>query len=285
VWTDALQALKRFKALGAVEFVSALSRAAVMLGIMPFKALTGYFAGQAAMPAVRIAASAWVLRKEFGVHGERFWSVGKAISMTKSFAAILLYQALPMYVSMLELSIVRQSLSAADSAGYYMVSRFSDILHYLALPIILVLFPYAAEAAQSGRSWRSMVVKSSLAVLGAALVLMSVYRFFGAELLSLMPNGAGYASYAVYMPVLTLSTAMTSCQVFHTNSCVAAGRFSFLAWFLPLNAIYAAVLIAARENGSVTTLGQAVLFIFASSLVRIALSAADLHFSARSPNR
>ena len=114
-----------------------------------------------------------------------------------------------------------------------MVSRFSDFLHCLTLPMLLVMFPYTATAAMRGDSTRPYVLKCAGATLAAAGAMALAYAAFGKELLSLMPNGQDYAGYALFMPVLTLAAAMTSCQVFFTNAEVSAGRFRFLAWFLP----------------------------------------------------
>ena len=43
VYTDALQSLKRFRALAAVEVAGAVMRFLVMLCLMPIRALAGYF--------------------------------------------------------------------------------------------------------------------------------------------------------------------------------------------------------------------------------------------------
>ena len=53
VYTDALQSMKRFKSLAAVEVCGSAVRFLAMLATMPFRALAGYFAGQAALPAIR----------------------------------------------------------------------------------------------------------------------------------------------------------------------------------------------------------------------------------------
>jgi hypothetical protein len=196
--------------------------------------------------------------------------------MAAAFAAIPVYQGTPMFVSMLELSIMRTALADSDSAGYYMVSRFSDFLHYLTLPILLVMFPYTAGAASRGDSTKPYVVKSSLAVLTAAAAMALVYLFAGSRLLSLMPNGENYAACAWLMPVLTMTTALTSCQVFHTNSEVSAGRFGFLGWFLPLHIVYAALLAAADSSGMISSLNGMIFFLSAASAARFIFAAAHL---------
>ena len=276
VWTDALQAMKRFRALAATEILGAAVRFSAMAAVMPVRALAGFFAGQAALPAFRIIAGFFALREDLKTPARPFWNATALRRMTAAFAAILVYQGTPMFISMMELSILRTALADADSAGYYMASRFSDLLHYLTLPILLVMFPYTADAAARGESTKPYVVKSSAAVLCAAAAMALVYIFAGDRLLPLLPNGGNYTAYAWLMPVLTATTALTSCQVFHTNAEVSAGRFGFLGWFLPLHMIYAASLFLADVSGLITSLGGTVACFAAAAAARFLLSAVHL---------
>ena len=57
IYSNALQALKKFKAQSILSIVGAPVRLVAMLIAMPFRAITGYFVGQAATPAFSIAAS------------------------------------------------------------------------------------------------------------------------------------------------------------------------------------------------------------------------------------
>ena len=273
VYTDALQSLKRFGSLAVVEVAGAVTRFAVMMATMPFRALAGYFAGQAALPLFRMAGSVVALRRDLSVPAEPYWSRAAAGRIAAAFAGIVAYQAVPMAVSLLEQSLLRTSLSSADSAGYYMVTRFADFLHYLTFPLMLVMFPYTATAAQKGGSTRPFVLKCSAAALLAAAAMMAVYALFGRELLSLMPHGSDYAPYVRYMPWLVLVNVLTTCQVFYANAEVSAGRFGFLWWFVPLHAAYAAALFAASSCGFAGTLPALVCWFGAASLLRFAFSA------------
>ena len=272
VYTDALQSLKRFRALAAVEASGAVVRLAVMLAAMPFRALAGYFAGQAALPAFRIAASAAALRGELSVPAEPYWNRETARRLHLSFLMILAYQAAPMAAALVEQSVLRTGFPAADSAGYYMASRFSDFLHCLTFPLLLVMFPYTAAAARRGGDVRPFVLKCAAAALAAAAAMAAVYALFGAELLALVPHGENYAGYARHMPLLTGITALTSCQVFYTNAEVSAGRFGFLAWLVPLHAVYPALLFAAVRAGWVPSLDALLLWFATASALRFAFA-------------
>lgn len=242
VYTDALQSLKRFRSLAAIEVGGSFVRFLVMLAVMPVRALAGYFAGQAALPVFRIAGSVFMLRRDMSIMAEPFWNRDAVRRMTTAFGLILAYQSIPMAASLLEQSMIRTALSSIDSAGYYMVSRFADFLHYLTFPLLLVMFPYTAAAARKGVSTCPYVIKCSAVTLAVSMLMAVAYAFFGEELLSLMPNGENYIAYVKYMPWLVLINVLTTCQVFYANAEVSAGRFGFLWWFVPLHLIYMGVL-------------------------------------------
>ncbi len=273
VYTDALQSLKRFRALAAVEFGGAAARFLVMLAAMPFRALAGYFAGQAALPAFRIAGSVVALRKDLAVPAEPYWNGESARRMAFAFLAVLAYQGVPMAAALVEQSVLRTGFSSMDSAGYYMVSRFSDFLHYLTFPLLLVMFPYTATAARRNASTRPFVLKCAAVTLAAAALMAGAYALFGENLLSLMPHGSDYAAYARWMPWLVVITALTTCQVFYTNAEVSAGRFGFLAWLVPLHVVYPALLYLAARCGCVTSLGGLLAWFGAASALRFAFAA------------
>jgi len=277
VYTDALQSLKRFIPLACIEAGGAVARAAVLVLAMPIVPLAGYFAGQAALPLFRIGASVAALRRDLRVASAPYWNRAAAGRLALAFLAILAYQAFPMAASLVEQTVLRTSLAQVDSAGFYMASRFSDFLNYLTYPLLLVMFPFAAESARRGGSTHMFVIKCSAVTLAAAALAAAAYARFGANLLSLMPHGADYADYSRLMPLLTISTALTACQVFYTNAEVSAGRFSFLLWFVPLHAVYPAALLAAARvrapglDGMVWwfTAASAARFLFASAAVAI----------------
>ena len=272
VYTDALQATKRFRALGAIELVGAVVRFAVLAVAMPIKALAGYFAGQAALPTFRIVAGVFALRRDFAVPAQPFWDRVAVRRMTMAFLAVLAYQATPMLAALVEQSVLRTALSAADSAGYYMASRFSDFLHYLTFPLLLVMFPYTAQAAERGEATSGYVSKCSAAALLAAALLAIAYALAGERFMVLMPNGENYLAYAHYMPLLVLGTVLTTCQVFHTNAEVSAGRFHFLKWLVPLHLAYPLALTLAARAGLIASLPHMLIAMTAVSMLRFLFS-------------
>jgi len=276
VYTDALQALKRFAPLAAVELGGSVVRFLVMLAVMPVKALAGYFAGQVALPLFRIAGSVLALHRDLAVPPSPYWNAAAARRIFLAFLAVVAYQATPMAASLVEQTLLRTSLPFEISAGYYMVSRFADFLHYLTFPLMLVMFPYTAEAAQQSRSTRPFVLKCSAVAVAAAAVMSVAYALWGRELLGLVPTGDCYAEYVRYMPWLVLITVLTTCQVFYTNAEVSAGRYGFLCWLVPLHLAYPALLHLAVKGGYVCSLGGFLLCFGAASALRFGFAAAGL---------
>lgn len=272
VYTDALQALKRFRALGAIEACGAVVRFTVMAVSMPVNALAGYFAGGASLPAFRILGGIYALRRDLAAKAEKFWTRQAVRRLAVSFCAVLAYQAAPMFAALVEQSMLRTTLQASDSAGYYMVSRFSDFLYYVTTPLLLVVFPYAACTAHKGDDTRPFVVKCCAVTLAAAGTMAVAYALWGETIISLMPNGCNYIGFARHMPILTLLTALTSCQVFYTNVEVSAGRFGFLKWLVPLHLAYPLILWLFPP----ASLQGFIIWFAAISLLRFSLSFASL---------
>lgn len=266
VYTDALQALKRFGTLGAVEFGSVLARVGVFAAVMPVRPLVGYFAGQSAQPLCRIIGGCTALWKELTAPAKPFWTRQTLSTATRLYLGTILYLGVSMAEGVMEQSVIRTQLAGVDSAGYYMISRFSDFLYLITLPLLWVMFPHTADAAREGRATRTFVLPASAITLGTALFAALVYIPWGKPLLALLPNGANYAAFARFMPLLVVTTGLTSCQVFYTNAELSAGRFGFLAWFIPLNLAGLAVLHFGR--GFFTTFPHVLTFLLAIAALR-----------------
>ena len=243
VYSNALQALKRFKTMSFLGVVSAPIRFFVMLVAMPYRALAGYFVGQAATPAFQIVASVWSLRKELSVPAEPYWSR----PVFKKFSLLLLGIAVYYYsgsvLGLVEQTALRQRLPDIDSAAYYMTTRFADIACFIGTTLLTVLFPFTAALAAEGKPTRPLVVKSSLAMIATGGLLAAVFALFGKPLLAVLPGGDKYAEFSWAIPWLIGIGSLSAVQAFHINTEISAGRFAFLKWWLPIHIIGAAVLL------------------------------------------
>ena len=249
VYQNALQALKRFKTISLLNIISAPIRFIVMVVAMPFRALSGYFIGQAAQPAFTIAASVYALRKELAVPAVPYWSR----SVFRQFTALLIgmaaYHMVGGFLGLVEQTTLRQRLPEIESAAYYMTTRFSDIASFICGTLTVVLFPFTASLAAEGKPTRPLVVKSSLAMLATGGLLALAFAIAGRPILSLLPDGDKYADYAWAIPWLIGITSLSAIQTFHTNTEASAGRFGFLKWWVPLHVVFAAGLLAITGYG------------------------------------
>mgnify|MGYP003321513715 CR=1 FL=1 len=235
IYSNALQGLKKFKSLSAINILGAPIRLVTMLIAMPIRPLSGYFAGQSSTPAFSIIASVFALHKELSVPAEPYWSKPVFKKFTKLFLAISVAMTIGAPLGLIEQTVIRQRLPEIESAAYYMISRFSEATYFLSSVLTATLFPYTATLATEGKSTRPLLLKTSLAMIlfGAALAVF--FACFGASILRWVPHGDLYANYNWATPWLIAITTLTAIQVFFTNTEISAGRFQLLFWWIPLH--------------------------------------------------
>lgn len=249
IYSNALQALKKFKAQSALSIVGAPVRLITMLIAMPFRAITGYFVGQAATPVFGIVVSVVALRKELSVKPEPYW--GRAITrrFAKLFAIFLATGGVGAVFLLVESTVLRQRLPDLDSAGYYMATRFSEIATFLAATLSFTIFPFTAEKAARGEDTRPIVLKSILANGVFCIALAIPFLFVGKMILGLLPHGDQYAAYWWAIPWAIGITFLTSIIGFYTTAEFSANRFSFLKWYMPFDIAYPALLLIVTGYG------------------------------------
>ena len=249
IYSNALQALKKFKAQSLLSIVGAPVRLIAMLLSMPFRAITGYFIGQAATPAFSIAASVIALRKELSVPAEPYWTKETFKKFMTLFAIFVGSGAIGGFCTVVESIVLRQRLPDLDSAGYYMATRFSEIATYLYAAMIFAYFPFAAELATNNRNQSKLILKSTGINLTFCAAIAIAFGLVARPLLAFLPHGEEYAAYWWAIPWLITITGISSLLGFYTTSEIAANRFGFLKWTIPLDLIYPAILLVVTGYG------------------------------------
>ena len=249
IYSNALQALKKFKAQSLLSIVGAPVRLIAMLLAMPFRAITGYFVGQASVPAFTIVSSVFALRKELSVKAEPYWTRETIKKFSALFAVFLLMAGSGGFYGLVEATIIRQRLSNLDSAGYYMASRFSEIATYLSCALSTALFPIAADLAEKQRERRRLVIKSILVNFAFCTLIAIAFALFGQRILLILPYGNQYAAYWWAIPWLIAITAISSVQGFYITAEMATGRFGYMKWLLPLDLSYPTFLLLITGYG------------------------------------
>lgn len=249
IYSNALQALKKFKAQSLLSIVGAPVRLIAMLLAMPFRAITGYFIGQAAVPVFTIASSVIALRKELSVKAEPYWTNEVIQRFSKLFGTFAIIGIVDGFYLLVEATVLRQRLPDLDSAGYYMATRFSEIAGFLSATLAFTIFPFTAEKAAKGEDTRPLVIKSLLVNACFCLVLALPFLFFGKTILSLLPHGNQYSTYWWTIPWLIGITCITSIIAIFITTEFSANRFAFLKWYLPLDLAYPIMLLLVTGHG------------------------------------
>ena len=276
VYTNALQALKRFGAISALNLISAPLRLITMVLAMPFRALSGYFLGQSATPSFTIVASVWFLRKELSVKAEIYWTKPIVRRFTLLFIAILVYQLSGMFTGLIEPMVIREHLPEMESAAYYMVTRFSDIANYLTISFVTVLFPMTAELAEKKSSTFPLVLRSSLAMLLGGGILAIFFAFFGGSLMMFLPHGLEYAAFSWAIPILVMINVFSAIVTIIVNTEVSAARFKFLYWWLPTHLLSALVCYLLAERGYLSSLSAMLWYFAVAALVKFSFALTSL---------
>ncbi len=278
VYTNALQGLKKFKALSILNILGAPLRLVTLLITMPFRALTGYFVAQSAAPALHMVASVFCLRNELSHPAETYWTRPTLRRFARLLLAIGTAYAASSVAGLIEQLVIRQRLPDVESAAYYMTTRFAEIASYVTCTLSVTLFPFTAETAAQGRATRPLVLKAAIAALVTSVVLALFFFFAGETILKWLPHGDLYAPFARAIPLLVLLAFFNAVQTFHINTEISAGRFAFLKWHIPCHLIYAAALYLWPQGTplSTNTLYAVIGWLLSAAALRFAFTCRDL---------
>ena len=252
IFTNTIQALKKFKANAVMNLLGAPLRLITMLVAMPFRPLAGYFVGQGASPSFNIVASVFALRKELSVPAEPYWNREVVRKFSRLLALFLASGAASSLCTVIESTVLRQRLPDLDSAGYYMATRFSDISSFLYNTLVFTLFPFTAALAAKGKDMRPLILKTAAATIGFSALVALPFFFFGEPILSLLPNGEKYAAYWWAIPWQIGISTLGALIGLYVTAEISANRFRFMLWMVPLDAIYPVLLLFITGHGYFT---------------------------------
>ncbi len=233
VFSTAIQALKKFKILSFMGVAGAFLRLGSLLLALPVRGLSGYFVGQIVPSCFCIIGSMVVIRKYFWNKIQRvsYWGADMR-DILQYVGWFAVFSLSSMLVVTAENFIIRHRLSGVESAGYYMVSRFSDIVASLGIIGASVLFPIVVEKhAKQMEGQRKILLQSfglQLAggILFSAIMVPLAYLFF-----SMKGEWHVYEQYVHYMVLLcaiSIVRGMTYCYVMYE---MALSRFKFVIPF------------------------------------------------------
>ena len=249
IYSNAVQALQKFTAQSLISIVGAPVRLITMLITMPFRAISGYFIGQASVPVFSIAASVIALRKELSVPAIPYWNR----DTIRKFATLLAFFIIGGIVNsadtLIEATVLRQRLPDLDSAGYYMATRFSDISNFLYSTLAFTIFPFTAALAAKGKDMRPMILKTSAATIGFSALVAIPFLFFGKYILAILPHGEQYMAYGWTIPWQIGISTLAALVGLYVTAEISANRFGFLIWTGTIDLVYPALLLLVTGHG------------------------------------
>jgi O-antigen/teichoic acid export membrane protein len=245
LFTNTLQGLKKFRELSLVNIIAAPIRLIVILIMMPIRPLTGFFVAHGSVPFAQIVASTVAIKNTIfsrEVKQEPYLDV----KTRRWFIRFLFLNALfvvPMIVgNCVETMVIRQRLSAIDSAAYYMLSRIAEIGGYLGLTLMVVIFPFASEQHEKKKDSDLLLLRVICASAIFSLLFAIICYFSKNFVLPILPNGELYLGYTKeYMILIFIFSALAIWYCFVNNE-MAAESFSFLRYDIPLQLIFIATL-------------------------------------------
>lgn len=231
----AVQGFRMYSTTLWIQVLQAPLRLVLMLVTMPFRALSGYMIGQTAGPIVQISAALLACRRMFGkkVAPEPYWNdYGRAIiRYVVPFAIWSIVGSLSNFTDML---VIRHRLSEADSAGYYILTRFTDIASYVGLAVSGFLFPMVASVSDADKDGRRMFFQSFAGSLFGGGVIVVLLSIFGEWILGLIPVWSKYSDMASIFPLIGATTVVWGVNTCFITYETAQGRFGFLWYAVPI---------------------------------------------------
>ncbi len=242
---SALQATKRFGAIALGSAIAAPARLGVMLLILPLWGMSGYFLGQMTPLIITLAVTLWVLRPYLVGRGS--CPVGAWRDDTRPmmrYAAWVALGAIAGAIQGLVFSfIIRHALSASDSAGYYLISRFAEIATYCGSTLWMVLFPFAVEAKAKGETSGNLRSGVLFAILLGGGLLALTFAFVLPPLFRLLPGYGEMLPYVPHAVYLTLITTVGMACGSHTQHATARNDFRYFRYTLPTAVVTTALLL------------------------------------------
>ena len=249
LFTNALQGLKKFKALSLANVLGAPVRLVTLLLAMPVRPLSGYVLGQTTPCAASSLVAVLSLRRDFrGVAPDASWRKDLP-TMLRYAGPVAVWTVGGIVYNAVFNTLVRQRLPDVESAAYYMLTRFAEIGGYLCMAFLVVLFPMAAEAHERGEEDRRVLRHAVAGSLLFSFVLTGVFAACGDRLFSLSAVWRPYAGYAPLLVPTTLTAGLTAAAGAVVTYELACRRFAPVGLVVATNAAWLAFLVCCLGHG------------------------------------
>jgi O-antigen/teichoic acid export membrane protein len=225
--------------------LSAPFRLLLILLLMPFRPLSGYLAGQAAGPVVNILGAFTVFRRHLGasVIYEPYWRE-YASAIIRYTLPFILWTVVTTVTGTIDSLVIRHRLSEFESAGYYIITRFTDIAAYLGTAFGAFVFPMVASKQPSDKDSIKILMHSIVGSMLVGFCYSLVLGIFGADILGLTDVWRPYSDLSGLMALWSVNTTLWSVGICLITYETAQGRFRFLWYAIPIVVVKASFLYA-----------------------------------------
>ena len=243
LFANALQGLKKFKALALANALGAPVRLVTLLLAMPVRPLSGYVLGQTTPLASSSLVAVLALRRDFrGVASDASWRKDLP-EMLRYAGPVAVWTLGGIVYNAVFNTLVRQRLPDVESAAYYLLTRFAETGGYLCMSFLVVLFPMAAEAHERGSEDRRVLRHAVVGTLLFSAALAAAFAFGGGRLFALSAVWSPYAGYAPLLVPTTLTAGLSAATGAVVTYELACRRFAPVGLAVAANAAWLAFLV------------------------------------------
>ena len=241
----AVQGLGKFDAVVAIHAVSAPFRLVAFVVLLPFRPLSAYFVGQAAQPGLSVVGGLWACRRILGKSVRAMPYLREdGRKILRYTLPVLLWTIATAISGNIDMMLVRHRLPAFDSAGFYVISRFSEVAAYLGSAFAFLLFPIASTCAAKDAKSLKLIRHAVLGCAASGALIAGLLAIWGEWLLSLTSVWRPYVGFSDEMALLALNSAIGIAMTCLISFEMAQNRFGFLRYLVPLFAIKAVLLLS-----------------------------------------
>lgn len=234
VFSTALQSLKKFRMMSFLGLSGAVVRLVTLLIALPIRGLSGYFVGQIVPLLFGMLASLWALRRQLSsnIRMVSYWSEDWKPILKFTVWTALLYST-SQVMGTVEGFVIRHRLPDVESAGYYMISRFSEITFSVSVACTIVLFPLISEHHERGSNQEHRLLTQATGISFAAglmvLILITPIVYW---LFVIIPNWQTYLSFIPHMVALSILQIIRGATHSFVTYKSAKNEFGFIPYYI-----------------------------------------------------
>lgn len=233
IFTETMRALGRFSVVSWTNAAVPVARFAAMAVLLPFRGLTGYFAGQGSSSAfqsgIMLAAFYKSCRK---IRPQKWWHDDRKdfFAYLAPIAVLTIFGNLRGVVEVLPFALMPD----VESAAWYQLTRFSEIAAYMGAAVVFVLFPVVSARHERGEDTSRLLVRAMSLVMALGSALSLALAASGKAIFTAAGFLAPYSTFTKWLlPLGIMATAKTATTCFTTHE-MACRRFSFLTYTVPI---------------------------------------------------